>query len=82
MGVDYTILADNSDMWDTPTDGEFRMYDGGTTLDEARRCPERQGNDPHAGALHREDTRLYQGKKGQEVVAFNRPIGVAERTSS
>ncbi len=35
MGVEYTILGDNSDVWDTPTDGEFRMYDGGTTLEEA-----------------------------------------------
>jgi len=35
MGVEYTILGDNSDVWDTPTDGEFRMYDGGTTLEDA-----------------------------------------------
>jgi nitrogenase molybdenum-iron protein beta chain len=31
MGVEYTFLGDNSDVWDTPGDGEFRMYDGGTT---------------------------------------------------
>jgi len=31
MGADYTILGDTSDVWDTPTDGEYRMYDGGTT---------------------------------------------------
>src|SRR5512143_2683620 len=36
MGVEYTILADNSDVWDTPADGEFRMYDGGTKLDDAK----------------------------------------------
>ena len=36
MGVEYTILGDNSDVWDTPSDGEFRMYDGGTTLEIAR----------------------------------------------
>lgn len=35
MGVEYTILGDQSDVWDTPTDGEFRMYDGGTTLEQA-----------------------------------------------
>ena len=35
MGIEYTILADNSDVFDTPTDGEFRMYDGGTTLEDA-----------------------------------------------
>ena len=31
MGVDYTVLCDPSDAWNTPMDGEFRMYDGGTT---------------------------------------------------
>ena len=35
MGIEYTILADNSDVFDTPTGGEFRMYDGGTTLEDA-----------------------------------------------
>ena len=34
MGVEYTIIGDNSDVWDTPTDGEFRMYDGGTKLED------------------------------------------------
>ena len=38
MDVEYTILCDNSDVWDTPTDGEFRMYDGGTTLEERSEC--------------------------------------------
>ncbi len=76
MGIDYTILGDNSDVWDTPTDGEFRMYDGGTTLAST------------AAALHAKatismqefctpKTLAYVGKKGQEVVAFNHPMGVA-----
>ncbi len=56
MGVEHTILADNSDVWDTPTDGEFRMYDGGTTLEEAAECRPREGNHFDAGVLHREDT--------------------------
>ncbi len=33
MGVQYTILSDVADQFDTPSDGEFRMYDGGTTLE-------------------------------------------------
>jgi nitrogenase molybdenum-iron protein beta chain len=76
MGVDFTILSDNSDVWDTPSDGEFRMYDGGTTLEEA------------AAAVHAkatvsmqefctEKTLGYIAGQGQEVVAFNHPIGVA-----
>lgn len=75
MGVDYTILADNSDIWDTPTDGTFRMYDGGTTLEDT------------ANALHAKATismQEYCTEKtlpfieghGQEVVALNHPVGL------
>ncbi len=35
MGIDYTLLADNSDYLDSPNDGEFRMYHKGTTLEDA-----------------------------------------------
>ncbi|NEP44670.1 MAG: nitrogenase molybdenum-iron protein subunit beta, partial [Okeania sp. SIO2H7] len=34
MGVDATILGDNEDYLDAPNDGEFKMYQGGTTLEE------------------------------------------------
>jgi nitrogenase molybdenum-iron protein beta chain len=75
MGVEATILGDNSEVFDTPTDGEFRMYDGGTTLADA------------AVALHAkatvsmqefcsEKTLGYCQEKGQEVVALNHPVGV------
>jgi nitrogenase molybdenum-iron protein beta chain len=76
MGVDFTILADNSDVWDTPSDGEFRMYDGGTTLEEA-------ANAVHAKAtismqeFCTEKTLAYIASKGHEVATFNHPIGVA-----
>jgi nitrogenase molybdenum-iron protein beta chain len=76
MGVEHTILADNSDTWDTPTDGEFRMYDGGTTLEEA-------ANAVHAKAtismqeFCTEKTLNYISGRGQQVAAFNHPVGVA-----
>lgn len=35
MGVDHTILGDNSDTLDSPNDGEYKMYQGGTTLEDA-----------------------------------------------
>ncbi len=75
MGVDFTILADNSDVWDTPSDGEFRMYDGGTTLEDT-------ANAVHAHAtvsmqeFCTEKTLAYIQGKGHEVKAFNHPIGV------
>jgi nitrogenase molybdenum-iron protein beta chain len=75
MGVEYTILADASDVFDTPTDGEFRMYDGGTTLEDA-------ANAVHANAtismqeFCTEKTLNLIEETGQEVIAFNHPIGV------
>ncbi|MGD0474134.1 MAG: nitrogenase molybdenum-iron protein subunit beta [Candidatus Velthaea sp.] len=76
MGVDFTIISDNSDVWDTPTDGQFRMYDGGTTLEDT------------ADAIHAkatismqefctEKTLAFVAGQGQEVVSFNHPMGLA-----
>ncbi len=76
MGVEATILADNSDVWDTPMDGAFRMYDGGTKLADAREAL-------HARAtvsmqeFCTEKTLAYCASKGQEIAAFNHPLGVA-----
>jgi len=76
MGVDYTILGDNSDVWDTPTDGQFRMYDGGTPLAAVTQAV-------HAKAtlsmqeFCTQKTLAYIEKKGHEVLAFNYPMGVA-----
>lgn len=39
MGVTYTFLSDPADILDTPCDGEFRMYAGGTTQDEVKDAP-------------------------------------------
>jgi len=75
MGVSYTILGDTSDVWDTPTDGEFRMYDGGTTLEQT-------ANAIHAKATFSmqefctEKTLALVAESGQEVVALNHPVGV------
>ncbi len=69
MQVEHTILGDTSDVWDTPTDGEFRMYDGGTTLEEA-------ANAVHAKATISmqqyctEKTLDFVAAQGQEVVAL------------
>lgn len=35
MGVDYTILSDSSDYFDSPNNGEYQMYPGGTKLEDA-----------------------------------------------
>jgi nitrogenase molybdenum-iron protein beta chain len=35
FGIDYTIISDNSDAFDSPNTGEFKMYQGLTTLEDA-----------------------------------------------
>jgi nitrogenase molybdenum-iron protein beta chain len=75
MEVDHTVLCDPSDAWNTPADGEFRMYDGGTSKAEVE------------GALNAKATVVFQeycaektakyiAEKGQEVVLLNHPMGV------
>ncbi|RCX32002.1 nitrogenase molybdenum-iron protein subunit beta [Thioalbus denitrificans] len=39
MGVGYSLLSDPSEVLDTPADGQFRMYDGGTGIDEVKDAP-------------------------------------------
>ena len=39
MGVDFTLLSDPEEVLDTPADGQFRMYAGGTTQAEVRDAP-------------------------------------------
>ncbi len=39
MGVEYSLLSDPSEVLDTPADGSFRMYEGGTTIDEVKDAP-------------------------------------------
>jgi len=76
FGVDVTVLCDPSEVWNTPTDGEFRMYEGGTTKAEVERAL-------HAKAtivfqeFCCEKTTKYLREKGHEVVELNAPVGVA-----
>ena len=39
MDVPYSMLGDPSEVLDTPADGTYRMYEGGTTLDEVKDAP-------------------------------------------
>lgn len=75
MGVDYTILSDVSDQFDTPSDGEFRMYDGGTPIEATK-------NAVNASAtLSMQEyctpkTLEYAESFGQKTKSLHYPIGV------
>jgi len=76
FGVDYTILCDPSAVWNTPTDGEFRMYEGGTTKEEVEKALNAKATIVFQEYCC-EKTAKYIKEKGQEVVSLNCPVGVA-----
>lgn len=39
MGVEFTFLSDPEEVLDTPCDGQYRMYAGGTTQAEVKEAP-------------------------------------------
>ena len=76
MGVEATILQDVSDVYDTPSDGTFRMYAGGTTLEDTKAAL----NAKATISLQQWCTRKalgYAAECGQETANFNYPLGVA-----
>ncbi len=75
MKIDYTILSDNSDVWDTPTDGTFRMFDGGTTLEDTAAAVHSKAT-ISLQEFSTQKTLAFVAAHGQEVVAFNHPLGV------
>jgi nitrogenase molybdenum-iron protein beta chain len=76
FGADYNVLCDPSETWNTPTDGEFRMYEGGTTKETTIRALNAKATIVFQ-EYSCEKTIKYLREKGQEVVVLNSPIGVA-----
>ncbi|GAA0313282.1 nitrogenase molybdenum-iron protein subunit beta [Rhodovulum strictum] len=76
MGVDCTILSDVSDVYDTPSDGEFRMYAGGTTLEDTRAALNARATISMQEYCTRK-TLEFCADKGQQTAALHYPMGVA-----
>ncbi|MBK1664695.1 nitrogenase molybdenum-iron protein subunit beta [Rhodospirillum rubrum] len=75
IGVEYTVLSDTSDVYDTPTDGEFRMYDGGTTQDDTIAALQAKAT-LSLSEYCTPATLKFIAETGQETAAFNYPMGV------
>ena len=76
MGIaDYTILSDVSDVYDTPSDGEFRMYSGGTKLADIPKALDAKAT-LSLQQYCTPKTLAYCKGKGQQTEAFNYPLGV------
>lgn len=76
FGVAVNILCDPSEVWNTPTDGAFRMYEGGTTKETVEAALNAKATIVFQEFCC-EKTAKYIAEKGQEVVALNAPVGVA-----
>jgi nitrogenase molybdenum-iron protein beta chain len=76
MGVKYTVLSDVSDQFDTPSDGQYRMYSGGTTLEataDALNASATLSMQEYCSTK----TLEYAATFGQQVAALHYPMGVA-----
>lgn len=76
MGVDFTILSDVADQFDTPSDGEYRMYDGGTSLADAKAALNAKAT-LSMQEYCTSKTLEYCASKGQDVASLHYPMGVA-----
>ena len=75
MGADVTILSDTSDVYDTPTDGKYRMYDGGTKIEDARAALNAKATISMQEYCTPQTLSTLKGL-GHETAAFNYPLGV------
>lgn len=74
--IRYTILGDNEDVLDSPLTGSFKMYPGGTSLEDARESM----NNKATIALQRYSTeetiKWISSHSSHEAVAIPMPIGI------
>lgn len=75
FGAEVTIISDVSDQFDTPTDGRYRMFDGGTTIDEVKRALNAKATISMQEYCTGKTGELV-AEKGQEYVALHYPLGL------
>src|SRR5208282_6431316 len=75
MGVSYTLIQDAADQYDTPSDGEFRMYYGGTTLEQTAKALDAKAT-LSLQKYCTNKTLEYIGGHGQDTASFHYPLGV------
>jgi len=75
MGVEYTVLADTSDVFDTPSDGTYQMYSGGTTYDELRASQDAKATISMQQYCASKSVAKCK-EQGHETAEFHYPLGV------
>ena len=75
MDIPHTILADNSDSFDSPNEGEFVMYNGKTTLAETADAVNAEGTIA-LQAYSTEKTRAFIESDWGQPTQVLRPVGI------
>jgi nitrogenase molybdenum-iron protein beta chain len=76
MEVDATLLSDPTEVLDTPADGEFRMYAGGTTQAEIKDAPNAISTILLQPYQLDKTKKLVENTWNHEVPKLNIPMGV------
>ncbi|MFW9263832.1 nitrogenase molybdenum-iron protein subunit beta [Nostoc sp. CALU 546] len=75
MGIDYTLLADNSEYLDSPNNGEYNMYPGGTKLEDAADSINAEATIA-LQAYSTSKTREYIEHEWHQKTYVTRPVGI------
>jgi len=70
------VLGDHSDALDSPADGEYRLYPGGTPLAEVAAAPGALASLPLQAFSTRRSRGLIRDTWGQQVLEVPSPIGI------
>jgi len=76
MGVPFTMLSDPTEVLDTPADGTFRMYAGGTTMAEVKDAPNAITTFLLQPMQLEKTKKLVEGTWTHEVPKLNIPMGL------
>ncbi len=76
MGVDYTMLSDPEEVLDTPADGTFSMYAGGTTIDEVKDAPNAKATFLLQPTTLEKSKKFIETTWSQPAPAIKTPMGV------
>jgi nitrogenase molybdenum-iron protein beta chain len=77
MGVETTVLADNSETFDSPLTGSYEMYKGGTTLEEAAESVNACATVSMQAYAATKTLKEFGTKFGQKTASFNYPLGIS-----
>ena len=76
MGVPFSMLSDPTEVLDTPADGTFRMYAGGTTMDEVKDAPNAKTTFLLQPMQLEKTKKFVETTWNQDVAKLNIPMGL------